>query len=389
LKSYFLQAAYKDDNTLIKAINFAGSEVTYQSWFGVDAETAENNPTFNPAGLFTDENGNTQFHNNQVDDYKQDHYQLHWNQKFDNNWSSNLSLNYTYGRGFFEEYKEDQDFDDYDFTPIELGGETLNTTDLIRRRWLDNDFYVMNASLNYKDNNLDVITGAFYSTYRGDHFGEVIWAQNAGGTSINDRYYDGDATKNEMSAFAKATLFYHHNIFTSVPAALYSEDHAVDYLKYNARILETDVLSVDKNLGDLDIHTVYIAYANINNYFFDRFGSYEYFHYSSRILELRDKEIPTLQPQVYLDIKKSHFYLTIFKNGKLVAQNLFPHDAIEDILYYTMFTTHHNDLDPETMKMILCAEQQEEELFDLLYTYVRYVSYIEDYPNYLEQILCV
>lgn len=191
------------------------------------------------------------------------------------------------------------------------------------------------------------------------------------------------------SAFAKATLFYHHNIFTSVPAGLYSEDHTVDYLKYNARILETDVLSVDKNLGDLDIHTVYIAYANINNYFFDRFGSYEYFHYSSRILELRDKELTTLQPQVYLDIKKSHFYLTIFKNGKLVAQNLFPHDAIEDILYYTMFTTHHNDLDPETMKMILCVEQQEEELFDLLYTYVRYVSYIEDYPNYLEQILCV
>lgn len=205
LKSYFLQAAYTDENTLVKAINFAGSEVTYQSWFGVDAETAENNPTFNPAGLYTDANGNTQFHNNQVDDYKQDHYQLHWNQKFDNNWSSNLSLNYTYGRGFFEEYKEDQDFEDYDFTPIELGGETINTTDLIRRRWLDNDFYVASVSVNYKDNNVDVITGALYSTYRGDHFGEVIWAQNAGGTSINDRYYDGDATKNEVSAFAKAT----------------------------------------------------------------------------------------------------------------------------------------------------------------------------------------
>ena len=205
LKSYFLQATYKDHNTLIKAINFAGSEVTYQSWYGVDADTVENDPTFNPAGIYTDADGITRFHDNQVDDYKQDHYQLHWNQKFDNNWSSNLSLNYTYGRGFFEEYKEDQDFANYDFTPIELGGETINTTDLIRRRWLDNDFYVANASVNYKDNNLDVITGALYSTYRGDHFGEVIWAQNAGGTSINDRYYDGDAQKNEVSAFAKAT----------------------------------------------------------------------------------------------------------------------------------------------------------------------------------------
>ena len=205
LKSYFLQAAYKDDNTLIKAINFAGSEVTYQSWYGVDADTVENDPTFNPAGIYTDKDGNIRFHDNQVDDYKQDHYQLHWNQKFDNNWSSNLSLNYTYGRGFFEEYKEDEDFANYDFTPIELGGETINTTDLIRRRWLDNDFYVASASVNYKDNNIDVISGALFSTYRGDHFGEVIWAQNAGGSNINDRYYDGDAEKNEVSAFAKAT----------------------------------------------------------------------------------------------------------------------------------------------------------------------------------------
>jgi len=97
LKSYFLQAAYKDDNTLIKVINFAGSEITYQSWFGVDAETAANNPTFNPAGQFTDENGNIRFHENQVDDYRQDHYQVHWNQRYNNNWSTNLSFNYTYG----------------------------------------------------------------------------------------------------------------------------------------------------------------------------------------------------------------------------------------------------------------------------------------------------
>lgn len=191
------------------------------------------------------------------------------------------------------------------------------------------------------------------------------------------------------SAFAKATLLYHHNIFTSVPASLYNEDHRVDYLKYNSRILETDVLSVDKHIGNLDLHSVYIAYSNINNYFFDKYGSYEYFHYSSRILECRSKEETALQPQVYLDIQKSHFYLTIFNHGKLVAHNLFPHDAVEDILYYTMFTTHHNDLDPETMRMILCTEHKEEELFDLLYTYVRYVSYVEDYPNYLEQIVCV
>ncbi len=205
LKSYFLQAAYKDENTLIKAIHFAGSEVTYQSWFGVEEEVAENDPTFNPAGQFTDEEGNIRFHDNQVDDYKQDHYQLHWNQKYNNNWSTNLSLNYTYGRGFFEEYKEDEDFSFYDFTPIVIGDETITTTDLIRRRWLDNDFYVVNATVNYKDNSLDVISGIYASHYEGDHFGEVIWARFASDSEIRDRYYDGDGKKSEFSAFAKAT----------------------------------------------------------------------------------------------------------------------------------------------------------------------------------------
>ncbi len=205
LKSYFLQAAYKDDNTLIKVINFAGSEVTYQSWFGVDAETAANNPTFNPAGQFTDENGNIRFHENQVDDYRQDHYQVHWNQRYNNNWSTNLSFNYTYGRGFFEEYEEDDDLGFYGISPITIGGETIETSDIIRRRWLDNDFYVVNANVNYKDTQWDFTSGLYWSQYTGDHFGEVIWARFAGDSEIGDNYYFGTGDKGEFSAFAKAT----------------------------------------------------------------------------------------------------------------------------------------------------------------------------------------
>lgn len=205
LKSYYMQGSYVSDNTLIKAIAFGGHEITYQSWFGIDAETLANDRTFNPAGQYTDENGNTRFYDNEVDNYKQDHYQLHWNQRYTNNWSTNLGLNYTYGRGFFEQYREDEDFADYDFTPIEIGGETINTTDLIRRRWLDNDFYVINATANYKDNSLDVDFGTFYSFYDGDHFGEVIWAQFAGGSEIRDRYYFGNGKKNEFTIFGKAT----------------------------------------------------------------------------------------------------------------------------------------------------------------------------------------
>ena len=206
LKSYFLQAAYVDDNTLVKAITFGGHEKTYQSWFGIDKETLENDRTFNPAGMYTDTEGNTQFYDNEVDNYKQDHYQLHWNQRFNNNWSTNLGLNYTYGRGYFEQYKEDEDFEDYNFTPLEIGGESINSTDLIRRRWLDNDYYVVNANATYKNAKLEVTSGAFYSLYKGDHFGEVIWARFASDSEIRDKYYFSDATKNEFAVFSKATF---------------------------------------------------------------------------------------------------------------------------------------------------------------------------------------
>lgn len=205
LKSYFLQGAYITDETLIKAIAFGGHEITYQSWNGVDEKTLIDNRTFNSAGQYEDENGNIRFYDNEVDNYKQDHYQLHWNQKFDNYWSSNIGLNYTYGRGYFEQYKEDEDFEDYDFTPINIGGEIINTTDLIRRRWLKNDFYVINANVNYKKENLDIKAGGFFSHYDGDHFGEVIWAQYAGGSEIRDHYYSGNGRKNEFTVFGKTT----------------------------------------------------------------------------------------------------------------------------------------------------------------------------------------
>ena len=205
LKSYFLQGTYVDDNTLIKAVTFGGKEVTYQAWNGIDIDKLKEDRTFNPSGEYQDQDGITRYYDNEVDNYTQDHYQLHWNQKFNNNWSTNLGLNYTYGRGYFEQYKEDEDFDTYGFEPITLGNETINETDVIRRRWLDNNFYVLNASVNYKDDKLNLSSGVFYSSYHGKHFGEVIWSQYASNSQIRDRYYEGDGDKYDFSAFAKAT----------------------------------------------------------------------------------------------------------------------------------------------------------------------------------------
>ncbi|NNL07907.1 MAG: TonB-dependent receptor, partial [Croceitalea sp.] len=204
LDSYFLQGAYKDDNTLIKALLFGGHEITYQAWYGIDRATLESDRTFNPSGIYTDENGNTQFYENEVDDYKQDHFQLLWNEQISDYWSTNLALHYTRGRGFFEQFREDDDFETYGFSPLNVDGEVVNTTDLIRRRWLDNDFYGTVFSSNYKREKLNLIIGGGWNTYQGDHFGEVIWARFASNSEYKDRYYDDTSTKTDFNFYTKA-----------------------------------------------------------------------------------------------------------------------------------------------------------------------------------------
>ena len=198
LKSYFLQAAYIKGNTLIKALTFGGHEKTYQSWYGVSKEELLENRRQNP---YTYEN--------EIDNYKQDHYQFHWNQKLNERWSTNLGLNYTYGRGYFEQYREDDSIDTYGgilVSDLDQQGNKTGTTDLIRRRWLDNNFYVLNASANYKTSKLDLMFNSSYSTYSGDHYGEVIWARNfSENSSVRDRYYDGNGKKTDLSVFAKAS----------------------------------------------------------------------------------------------------------------------------------------------------------------------------------------
>jgi iron complex outermembrane recepter protein len=196
LKSYFLQAAYVDDNTLIKALTFGGQEKTYQAWAGITAEQLKEDRKQNP---YTYEN--------EIDNYKQDHFQLHWNEKLNNNWSTNIGLNYTKGKGYFEQFKYGEEFSDYDLNPIVIGGETINETDLIRRRWLDNNFYVVNATANYTAENIEVIFGGSYSDYTNDHYGEIIWAQYASNSQLGDHYYDSRTVKKDKNIFAKVSYY--------------------------------------------------------------------------------------------------------------------------------------------------------------------------------------
>ncbi len=204
MDSYFLQGAYKDENTVIKALLFGGHQITYQAWYGIDAETLEGDRTFNPSGIYTDENGETQFYENEIDNYKQDHAQLLWNEQLSDTWSTNIALHYTRGRGYFEQFREDDEFATYGFEPLNVNGSEVNTTDLIRRRWLDNDFYGTVFSGNYKKDKLDLILGGGYNRYVGDHFGEVIWAGFAADSDYRDRYYEDTSTKTDFNFYTKA-----------------------------------------------------------------------------------------------------------------------------------------------------------------------------------------
>ena len=200
LKSYLLQGSYAQGNTFIKALVFGGHEKTYQSWYGVSKEQILENRRQNP---YTYEN--------EIDNYKQDHYQFHWNEKLNQSWSTNIGLNYTYGRGYFEQFRNDDSIETYGGivdSDIDENGVKLGTTDLIRRRWLDNNFYVLNASTNYQSSKLNMTFSSSYSTYSGDHFGEVIWARQFGeNSSIRDQYYKGNGRKTDFSMFLKASYF--------------------------------------------------------------------------------------------------------------------------------------------------------------------------------------
>jgi len=205
LKSYYLSGAFYGKKTVVKAITFSGSEKTYQAWNGVPGDSLESNRTFNPSGIYSDEQGNIRYYDNETDNYQQDHYQLHLTHAFSNAFTANLSGHYTYGRGYYEQYKANERFSSYNLPSVEIGNEVFTRSDLVRQRWLDNHFYGFTYSFNYENlNRWNLTLGGGYNIYEGDHFGEIIWARNAPHIGINHRYYQNDAVKKDFNTFLKA-----------------------------------------------------------------------------------------------------------------------------------------------------------------------------------------
>lgn len=206
LNSYFLQGTFVNEGTLLKALVFGGNEKTYQAWNGLEQKDIDKyGRRFNTSGMYYDNEGNMQFYDNETDNYKQDHYQLHWNEKWNSNWNSNVAVHYTKGFGYFENYKVDEDLVDYGIVPVEVNGETKESSDLIRRKYLDNEFYGVTFSSQYTNNNLEVLFGGAANKYTGDHFGEVLWVRTQPQNQFKQNFYSDNSTKTDVNGFLKAT----------------------------------------------------------------------------------------------------------------------------------------------------------------------------------------
>jgi len=196
LNSWFVSGGYYGEKSVIKLVAFSGREQTYQSWYGLPESK-----------LKTDRRDNFYTYDNETDNYQQDHYQLIYTGKVGSNWKTNLALHYTYGRGYYEQFRENDRLSRYNLPNLVVGNEVISRSDIIRRRWLDNDFYGFVGSANYvsTDGKLDFIIGGGANRYDGGHFGEIIWARFAGNTNIRDRYYDNNAIKDDRNIYTKAT----------------------------------------------------------------------------------------------------------------------------------------------------------------------------------------
>lgn len=254
MSSVFLNGTYLAKKTTIKATFFSGQERTYQSWYGTPISRLLNNTDsmLNYAannGLSEEETNNLltsgrtynyYTYPNQVDDYKQTHYQLHLSRSLGHSLYLTAAGHYTVGQGFFEEYKADESYERYGLIPQ---NDSITSTNLIRKRWLKNDFYGAIFSLNYKKENLDISLGGAANQYVGEHFGEISWMQYAGEYAKDWRYYLGNSTKNDGNLYLRA-------YYTLKNRWVFYGDMQVRNVHYKTKGIDNDLRNydVDDNL---------------------------------------------------------------------------------------------------------------------------------------------
>jgi len=220
LNSFYVSAGYYGPKSLLKLNVFSGKEITYQSWYGTPESRVKNdvpgmqefivNNGLDPEEadnlLNSGRRYNFYTYKNQVDNYRQTHYQLLSAFDLNSQLTWNTALHFTHGQGYFEEFKKNQSLSNYGITGPTVGTTTVSTSNLVRRRWLDNDFYGFTYSLDYHPiRSLSLLWGGAWNRYDGDHFGEVVWARFAGNYNFGDHYYDNNGLKDDFTTYVKGT----------------------------------------------------------------------------------------------------------------------------------------------------------------------------------------
>jgi iron complex outermembrane receptor protein len=231
MHSYYLSCAYPGENTVLKFITFGGKEKTYQAWNGVDLDQVRLDPlnysrSYNDLGRYTGDDGNVQFYNNQTDNYTQTHYQLHVMRRFSPSLYINAALHYTTGKGYYEEYRTDRNYAEYLLAPAVEAGVERKTTDLIRRKWLDNDFYGSTLALNYTQNRFGLIFGGSANRYDGGHFGNVLWVRHPNNFDPDKEWYRSASEKTDANVYLKLSVEAARNL-------LVYADAQYRYIEYN------------------------------------------------------------------------------------------------------------------------------------------------------------
>ena len=232
LRSYYVSGAYIKGKTSLRFTTFSGKEKTYQAWYGVSASDLENNRTFNPAG--NEKPGDP--YNNQTDNYTQTHYQLFFNHQVAKNLDLQVSSYYTKGAGYYEEYKADQRLSKYNIPTITIYPPINIQSDLVRRRWLNNDFYGQNISLQYKKKDEEISIGGGWSTYTGRHFGRVKWIEKIT-IPAPFTYYDLPAIKKEANLYAKWQHSWASNFSSYIDLQYRNVRHQMDGFQNNPSLL--------------------------------------------------------------------------------------------------------------------------------------------------------
>lgn len=178
-------------------------------------------------------------------------------------------------------------------------------------------------------------------------------------------------------SFNDISIVYATPVYTLVPLALFDETKASEYLKFNSKILANDYMAHDV-LETHDIVVVYVPFMNINNYFFEKFGTFNYYHATTVMLKTILSHEKYALPKMFLHIQNNNFDSVILKDGKLELCNSYSYKTPEDFIYYTLFAIEQLNLNPDTLPVHLFGEVEEDDsIYKIAYNYIRHIEILD------------